>query len=234
MSNASPLAKLATLAAVIAFPLSLTACNTNENASPGAEESTSAAGPSSVASASGRAAPREPDESLPEGPGMSESPGMDAPFGPGCSAVPTSGKGSFDGMSSDRVANAASNNPMLSTLVTAVKTAGLVDTLNNAEDITVFAPTNDAFKSMDQVTLRKALANPQMLAGVLTGHVVAGRLTPAELAGEHHTLNKDATITVTGSGEDFTVNGKASVICGNVQTANATVYLIDEVLLPAS
>jgi len=73
-----------------------------------------------------------------------------------------------------------------------------------------------------------------MLSDVLTGHVVAGRLTPADLAGEHQTLNKDAKITVTGSGEDFKVNGTASVICGNVQTANATVYIIDEVLMPAS
>ena len=56
-------------------------------------------------------------------------------------------------MSSDPVATAASNNPLLSTLVTAVRKAGLVDTLNNAEDITVFAPTNDAFAKIDKETL---------------------------------------------------------------------------------
>ena len=158
----------------------------------------------------------------------------DEPFGAACSAVPKSGKGSFDGMSADPVATAASNNPLLSTLVTAVKTAGLVDTLNNAEDITVFAPTNDAFEAMDQATLKKALGDKKLLTSVLTGHVVAGRLTPEDLAGEHQTLNEDAKVTVEGSGEDFTVNGEAMVLCGNVQTANATVYIIDGVLLPTS
>ena len=73
---------------------------------------------------------------------------MTEPFGAGCAAVPTTGKGSFDGMSQDPVATAASNNPALSTLVTAVKAAGLVDTLNTTKDITVFAPTNDAFAAM--------------------------------------------------------------------------------------
>ena len=52
------------------------------------------------------------------------------------------------------------------------------------------------------------------------------------LAGDHKTL-AGTTITVEGSGEDFTV-GKAKVVCGNVQTANATVYIIDGVLLPTS
>jgi uncharacterized surface protein with fasciclin (FAS1) repeats len=61
--------------------------------------------------------------------------------------------------------------------------------------------------------------------------VVPGKLTPADLAGEHKTLG-GGTITVEGSGESFTVDGSAKVICGNVTTANATVYIIDGVLLP--
>ena len=64
-------------------------------------------------------------------------------------------------MSTDPVATAASNNPLLSTLVTAVKKAGLVDTLNNAEDITVFAPTNDAFAKIDKKTLDKVLGRQE-------------------------------------------------------------------------
>ncbi len=235
MSQPSQRAKFVTLVAAIALPLSVAACSTTDNASPEAKTSTSAAVPSLAAPSPSVASP-----STSESPSVSQAPSTaapsnstSAPFGPSCAAVP-SGKGSFDGMSADRVATAASNNPLLSTLVTAVKAAGLVDTLNNAEDITVFAPSNDAFKSMNQTTLRKALANPSMLSGVLTGHVVAGRLAPADLSGEHQTLNKDAKITVTGSGEEFKVNGTASVICGNVQTANATVYIIDEVLMPAS
>jgi len=138
-------------------------------------------------------------------------------------------------MSQDPVATAASNNPALTTLVTAVKAAGLVDTLNTQEALTVFAPADSAFKAMDQATLKKALAEPKgLLTDVLTAHVVAGRLTPDMLAGEHQSLNKAQKITVTGSGESFEVNGQAMVVCGNVQTANATVYIIDAVLLPKS
>ena len=53
------------------------------------------------------------------------------------------------------------------------------------------------------------------------------------LAGTHTTL-QGGTLEITGSGEDFKVNGQSSVVCGNVQTANATVYLIDNVLMPKS
>jgi len=156
-----------------------------------------------------------------------------AAFGPGCAAVPADGAGSFSGMAADPVATAASNNPLLSTLVTAVTEAGLGETLNTAKDITVFAPTNDAFAALDKATLDKAMADPKgLLTTVLTNHVVEGRLSPEMLAGDHKTL-AGTTITVEGSGEDFTV-GKAKVVCGNVQTANATVYIIDGVLLPAS
>lgn len=157
---------------------------------------------------------------------------MDDPFGAACSAVPATGAGSFDGMATDPVATAASNNPVLSTLVTAVTAAGLGDTLNSAEDITVFAPTNDAFAAMDQATLGAALDDPSgLLTTVLTYHVVPGRLAPDALAGTHTTL-QGGDLEVTGSGEAFTVNGESMVVCGNVQTANATVYIIDGVLLP--
>jgi len=157
---------------------------------------------------------------------------MDGPFGAACSAVPATGAGSFDGMATDPVATAASNNPVLSTLVTAVTAAGLGDTLNSAEDITVFAPTNDGFAALPTETLDAALADPTgLLTTVLTYHVVPGRLAPDALAGTHTTL-QGADLEVAGSGDSFTVNGEAMVVCGNVQTANATVYIIDGVLLP--
>jgi uncharacterized surface protein with fasciclin (FAS1) repeats len=156
------------------------------------------------------------------------------PFGAACSAVPASGPGSLDALAQDPVATAASNTPELSTLVTAVKKADLVDTLNSAQGITVFAPTNDAFSALPKPTLDKALGDPKgLLTTVLTYHVVQGQLAPDQLAGRHKTL-QGATIEVTGSGEDFTVNGNSGVVCGNIQTANATVYLIDQVLLPTS
>jgi uncharacterized surface protein with fasciclin (FAS1) repeats len=156
------------------------------------------------------------------------------PFGAACSTVPASGPGSLAGMAQDPVATAASNNPALSTLVTAVQKAGLVDTLNSAEGITVFAPTNDAFNALPKATLDKALGDPKgLLTTVLTYHVVPGQLSPDQLAGTHKTL-QGGTLAVSGSGQDFKVNGGSSVVCGNVPTANATVYVIDGVLLPQS
>jgi uncharacterized surface protein with fasciclin (FAS1) repeats len=155
----------------------------------------------------------------------------DKPFGAGCSAVPTSGKGSFSGMSADPVATAASNNPVLSTLVAAVKKAGLVDTLNSAQNITVFAPTNDAFKKIPPKTLNKVLADKKTLSGILTYHVVGQKLAPTALAnGDFKTL-QGGMVTTSGSGETYKV-GPANVVCGNVQTANATVYIIDTVMMP--
>ena len=156
------------------------------------------------------------------------------PFGAACSTVPASGAGSLDAMAQDPVATAASNNPELSTLVTAVTKADLVDTLNTAQGITVFAPINDAFSALPKPTLDKALGDPKgLLTTVLTYHVVQGQLAPDQLAGSHKTL-QGGTLEVSGSGEDFKVNGNSSVVCGNVKTANATVYLIDQVLLPKS
>jgi uncharacterized surface protein with fasciclin (FAS1) repeats len=141
-------------------------------------------------------------------------------------------------MAQDPVATAASNNPVLSTLVTAVTKSGLVDTLNSAQGITVFAPANAAFQKIPSATLNSVLANKAELTKILTYHVVSGRLSPDELAGTHKTL-EGGNVTVSGSGESFTVTGgtssnTANVVCGNVQTANATVYIIDSVLMPAS
>ncbi|MES9536511.1 MULTISPECIES: fasciclin domain-containing protein [unclassified Actinomadura] len=163
---------------------------------------------------------------------MSGAPAAEGPFGPACSAVPASGKGSFQGMAADPVATAASNNPVLSTLVSAVQKAGLVDTLNSSKNITVFAPTNDAFKKIPKETLDKVLSDKKTLTGILTYHVVGRQVAPSGLAaGDFKTLN-GAMLKSSGSGESFTVGEDAKVVCGNVQTANATVYIIDSVLMP--
>src|SRR5688500_15686346 len=108
----------------------------------------------------------------------SAEPMSDEPFGAGCSAVPAEGEGSFTGMTDDPVATAASNNPALSTLVTAVTAAGLGDTLNTTDDITVLAPANPAFEAVPPEALNALLADTAALTTVLTHHVIPGRLTP--------------------------------------------------------
>ena len=155
-------------------------------------------------------------------------------FGPACSSVPKSGAGSFSGMATAPVATAASANPVLSTLVTAVKKAGLVDTLNSAANITVFAPDNAAFAKLPKATLDKVLADKAELTKILTYHVADGRQTPGQLAAGTGIKTLEGGMVTPGKmGETYAVNN-AHVVCGNVQTANATVYIIDTVLVPPS
>ena len=158
-----------------------------------------------------------------------------APFGTACSDVPAEGAGSFEGMMTAPVVTAAADNPLLTSLAEDLELAGLTDTLNTAEDLTVFAPTNDAFAAAgeaDPEGMEMLMADPTgEFADLLSYHVVEGQLSPDELTGEHETL-QGATLTVEGGGESFTVNGSASVVCGDIHTDNATLYVIDEVLHP--
>ncbi|WP_405402441.1 fasciclin domain-containing protein [Streptomyces sp. NBC_01104] len=203
------------ISAAFVLPLALSACSSDSKDS-ASGSSASSAKASNPASAS-----------------ASDTMPMDQPFGPACSSVPKNGAGSFDGMAKDPVATAASHNPALSTLVTAVKKAGLVDTLNNAQNITVFAPTNDAFAKVPKADLDKLLADKAALTKVLTYHVVGQKLTPKQLEkGSFDTLEK-SELTTSGSDMTYTVNDSSKVVCGNVPTANATVYIVDTVLMPA-
>jgi uncharacterized surface protein with fasciclin (FAS1) repeats len=203
------LRRLGLAASTVALGLSLAACGSSS------DDNASGSGDSSSASSS----------TAMKGAGAQT-------FGPACSAIPKTGAGSFNDMVKDPVATAASNNPLLSTLVTAVTKAGLVDTLNGASGLTVFAPTNDAFAKLPKATLDKVLADKAMLTAILTHHVVGSQLDPMKVVGTQTTLNKDE-VTVSGDTSGMTVDG-AKVLCGNIPTANATVYVIDTVLMPKS
>jgi uncharacterized surface protein with fasciclin (FAS1) repeats len=183
-------------------------------------------------------APMTPSDSAPSSDDSSMDPMADL-VGAGCGAyadaVPD-GAGSVSGMAEDPVATAASNNPLLATLTAAVSgglnpKVNLVDTLNGGE-FTVFAPVDDAFKALPKATVT-ALSMPKnkaLLEQILTYHVISGQIAPDAIDGKQMTV-EGSTVDVTGSGDDLKVNG-ATVICGGVHTANATVYLIDTVLSP--
>ena len=164
-------------------------------------------------------------------------------IGTGCAAyaeqVPT-GPGSVTGMAADPVTVAASNNPMLKTLTQALSgqlnpNVNLVDTLNSAPSLTVFAPTDEAFAKIDPATIDKLKTDSALLTSILTYHVVEGQASPEQVVGVHKTMQgADVTVTNAAMGmmpADLKVND-ASVACGGVQTANATVYLVDTVLMP--
>jgi uncharacterized surface protein with fasciclin (FAS1) repeats len=154
-------------------------------------------------------------------------------YGAGCAQVPTDGAGSFNGMATAPVASAASANPLLKTLVAAVTEAGLVEPLNSAPKLTVFAPADPAFQAIPKKDMQAVMSDKQMLGSILKHHVVGEQVSPDELSGEFETLNGDK-LTINGSGEMATIGDeKAQVLCGNIQTANATVYVIDSVLMPS-
>lgn len=170
---------------------------------------------------------------------MKANPAADL-VGPGCAAyakkVP-SGPGSVVGMSTDPVAVAASNNPLLTTLVAGVSgklnsKVNLVDTLDGSQ-FTVFAPVDSAFTKLPVKTIAslKTPAGAATLNKILTYHVIAGQIAPDQIGGSHATV-EGQDVTITGSGDNIKINGSSSVICGGVHTANATVYLIDTVLMP--
>ncbi|MDR6506614.1 fasciclin domain-containing protein [Arthrobacter oryzae] len=204
--------------------LSLTACGGS------ATTATSSSTPASTPSAS----------SMAPSPSASSSAAMDPAanlVGPGCAGyaeqVPD-GAGSVAGMALDPVAVAASNNPLLKTLTAAVSgklnpKVDLVDTLNGSE-FTVFAPVDDAFAKIDAATIETLKTDDALLSKILTYHVVPGQITPDNIVGTHKTV-QGGSVTVTGTKDALKVDD-ASVICGGVQTANATVYLVDSVLMP--
>ena len=118
-----------------------------------------------------------------------------------------------------------------STLVTAVKAAGLVDVLSGAGPFTVLAPTNEAFAKLPEGALESLLADPEALAGVLKAHVIAGK-AKAEIVvtlDEVETLN--GTYPVKASYGKASIGG-ATVIATDLMAGNGVVHLIDTVILP--
>ncbi|SIS10480.1 fasciclin domain-containing protein [Microbacterium sp. RURRCA19A] len=218
LKNKKPV--VAGLALVLGSAFALTACSGGSTTAGGTTEESTA--PSMAASPSASSSMMDPAANL---------------VGPGCAdyaaAVP-SGAGSVEGMAADPVAVAASNNPLLKTLTASVSgqlnpNVNLVDTLNGGE-FTVFAPVDDAFAKIDAATIDTLKTDSDLLTKILTYHVVPGQIAPDAIDGTHTTV-EGQDVTVSGSGDSIKVND-ANVICGGVQTANATVYLIDSVLMP--
>jgi uncharacterized surface protein with fasciclin (FAS1) repeats len=132
------------------------------------------------------------------------------------------------------------------TLVAAVKAAGLVDTLKGAGPFTVFAPTNEAFAKLPAGTVETLLKpeNKDMLTKVLTYHVVAGRLSASELKKQIKAGNGQATLkTVSGGtltammqGGNIVLKdekgGMSTVTIPNVFQSNGVIHVVDSVVLP--
>ncbi|MGH3861185.1 fasciclin domain-containing protein [Actinokineospora sp.] len=157
-------------------------------------------------------------------------------FGPNCKDLPQGdAPGGLTAMGPQPVATAASTNPLLTKLVAAVGAVpGLADTLNTTDNLTVFAPADPAFAALGDAKFAELAANPAALAPILQYHVVAKRYDAKGLASAG-TLKPLAggDLKIEGSGESMTVNG-AKILCGNIPTKNATVFVIDKVLTPGT
>ncbi|NMH98009.1 fasciclin domain-containing protein [Pseudonocardia sp. K10HN5] len=216
--------RLAAIGAMAALTVALGACSNSETASTGTAPTSAAAAaaPTSQAMA-GNGATTNADV-----------------FGSACSQLPTGdAPGSLNNMGPQPVASAASTNPLLTTLVAAVgKVPGLADTLNAAPALTVYAPANSAFEKIPAATLQSVLDNETALKNLLSYHVSGTRYDKdGLLAAGTTTQLAGGTVKVSGSGDNITLTGgngqSANVVCGNIPTKNATVFVIDSVLMPA-
>jgi uncharacterized surface protein with fasciclin (FAS1) repeats len=158
-------------------------------------------------------------------------------FGPVCADLPSNpyAAGSLDSTARVPVGTAVETNSLLLILADALRRANLTATLNGLPAATVFLPTDDAFGRIPKPQLEALTADPAALRKVLTYQVVPGRrIMSDDLTAGPLTTMQGSTLTVTGEGQDLTVNGTAHVVCGNVQTTNATVYFVDAVPMPPS
>jgi uncharacterized surface protein with fasciclin (FAS1) repeats len=217
MSNT--LKRVTISAAAVSLLFATAACGSDDDAGSSPSTSTSTSAPADTPSA------------------MPSADNMSGLVGPGCAdyaKANSTGAGSIDGMAAAPVASAAAGNPLLKTLVASVSgqlnpKVNLVSTLNS-DQFTVFAPVDSAFAKIPAATITTLKSDSALLTKILTYHVVPGQLDATAVVGKHATAEKQE-LTVTGSGDNLKVNN-ANVICGGVKTANATVYLIDTVLMP--
>ncbi|SFO84362.1 fasciclin domain-containing protein [Amycolatopsis rubida] len=217
--------RIAGIGLTAATALVLTACSGTDQASSG-NGSSSAPAPMSSSSA--------PMSSSASGDGMTTNADV---FGPACAKLPQgNAPGSLDSMGPQPVASAASTNPLLTKLVAAVKATNLVDTLNSQPAITVFAPADSAFQALGDAKFGELAKNPSQLAPILQYHVLGKRYDAKGLAAASDVTSLNTAggpLKVEGTGDNMTVNG-AKVLCGNIPTKNATVFVIDKVLTPGT
>lgn len=152
-------------------------------------------------------------------------------IGADCGLIPEHGAGSFRVMTGQRAATAASGNPKLSAFNSAIRSAALRDELNRMHSFTLFIPDNSAFAALSAAQ-QAYLRDPAHLAQAVRQEVVPHPLTPAQIAHGGSVVALSGTrLSLARQGHAYQVS-HATVLCGNIKTANGTLYVIDKVLLP--
>jgi len=145
--------------------------------------------------------------------------------------IPDSGRGSISSMSTQQAITAASSNPQLSVFIAAVRSAGLDKTLNARHAYTLMIPANSAFASLSKTQIIH-LKNSGDLLNIVRYHALKARVSPQQFAsGAKPATLQGKPLALSKTGSAYKVNG-ATVLCGNIKTANATVYIVNKVLLP--
>jgi uncharacterized surface protein with fasciclin (FAS1) repeats len=154
-----------------------------------------------------------------------------AQIGAGCGFIPEHGIGSFGAMRKQRAFTAATRHPQLSAFNSAIRAAALSVELNRMRSFTVFIPVNGAFAALSRTEL-DFLRNPSNLGEVVRHQVVPHTVTPAQIArGGSVAALAGGSLALGKRGRAYRIND-ATVLCGNIKTANGTLYVINKVLLP--
>lgn len=154
-----------------------------------------------------------------------------ARVGADCAMIPAKGKGSVGSLTKEQAVTAASSNPQLSVFIAAIKTAGLDNALNSRHSYTLIVPANSAFASLSKTQITN-LRKSGFLFKIVQYHALKSMISPQQFAAGARPLTLEGKpLTLSKSGSAYKVNG-ATVLCGNIKTRNATVYIVNKVLLP--
>lgn len=139
----------------------------------------------------------------------------------GCASVPAP----------TTIVDTAARTPQLSTLMRLIQDAGLADTLRAAGPMTVFAPTDAAFKAVPAATMAELAANKELLKSVLTYHVLPGKVSAADVKNGNAKTVQGANVALSKAGTFVTVED-AVVTTADVNATNGVIHIIDKVLIP--
>jgi uncharacterized surface protein with fasciclin (FAS1) repeats len=132
------------------------------------------------------------------------------------------------------IVDVAAGNPDFSTLVAAVKAAGLVETLSGEGPFTVFAPTNEAFAKLPEGKVSSLLADIPALKNILTYHVVAGKVMASDVVGLKSAATVQGTeVNINVVDGSVKLNDSATVTATDIEASNGVVHVIDTVLIPS-
>lgn len=129
------------------------------------------------------------------------------------------------------IVDVAVNAGTFDTLVTAVKEAGLAETLTSSGPFTVFAPTDEAFSKLPEGTLEQLLKDKEALKSILLYHVVPGTLQAKDVLAKTNLTSAEGSLIQVSTQDEARVNG-TKILKTDIKADNGIIHVIDEVILP--